>query len=506
MKKQPNIIFILADQHNAKVLGHKGHPDVKTPNLDRLAAEGVRFDNAIAQNPICTPSRMCFISGQYAHNHGYYGLCGPKPALPTVFGHFRRFGYTTAAVGKIHCPEYWVEDDVDYFREVSMCSVGGKPHYEAFLKAHDGLRKWKESSGRPGPYGQCMDGFPSTQPYRESPEGWVVTESLGFMERASQGDQPFMLHVSLPKPHSVYCPSQEFWDLYDTDAIQLPPNADYEMVHKAPNLVKSRRGYDNPNWTICEPHTYEAGRRRKLHGYLGCVSQVDFAVGEILQWLDENDLAEDTIVVYTSDHGDYAAEHGLIEKAPGISSDAITRIPYIWRCPSRFRAGHVSEELVESVDLSQTLCSLAGLEPMKTSEGKDLTPLLEGKHETLHEFSVTEFAWSKSVREGKYRMIYYPRKLFADQYPDGFGELYDLEEDPWEMRNLYFEPEYAERIARMERMLMDWLVTTARPVSALGIDAPTDTWQSRTRFHNTVYLDGKMSPDAFMGLENKNYL
>ena len=90
----PNIVFFLSDQHNAKFLGHKGHPNVKTPNIDRLAAEGVRFDNAITQNPICTPSRVCFLSGQYCHNHGYYGLSGPNPrGLPTVLGHFRRAGY-----------------------------------------------------------------------------------------------------------------------------------------------------------------------------------------------------------------------------------------------------------------------------------------------------------------------------------------------------------------------------------------------------------------------------
>ncbi|RKY64075.1 MAG: hypothetical protein DRP99_02825 [Candidatus Latescibacterota bacterium] len=127
MAKRPNVLFIISDQHNAKVLGHKGHPDVKTPNLDRLAAEGVRFENAITQSPIGTPSRVSFLSGQYPHNHGYYGLSGPRPrGLPTVLGHFRRAGYRTAAVGKIHCPEYWVEDDSDLYLETCEgCSVGG---------------------------------------------------------------------------------------------------------------------------------------------------------------------------------------------------------------------------------------------------------------------------------------------------------------------------------------------------------------------------------------------
>ncbi|MBN1863854.1 MAG: sulfatase-like hydrolase/transferase [Victivallales bacterium] len=504
-EKKPNVVFILSDQHNAKVVQHQGHPDVKTPNLDRLSMEGVRFDAAITQNPICTPSRMCFHSGQYAHNHGYYGLGGPKPPLPTMFGHFRRFGYATAAVGKIHCPEYWIEDDTDFFREVSGCSIGGNPEYRAFLQANDGLQAWEESSGRKGVYGQCMDGFPSKQPYRQTSEGWTVTESINFMSKASDAGNPFFIHVSFPKPHSVYCPAQRFWDLYDTEKIHLPPNADYEMVHKAPNLVASRKGYENLDWVEFEPKTYEAGRKRKLHGYLGCISQVDFAVGEIMEWLDSNGLSENTIIVYSSDHGDFATEHGLIEKAPGISSDAITRIPFIWRCPGRFKSGHVSKEIVETVDVSQTLCSLAGIEPMLTSDGKDITPLLKGENREIHNIGVTEFAWSKSVREGDFRMVYYPLEMFAKEYPDGFGELYDLKNDPWEMTNLYFDPQHQDRIRHMQKKLMDWLVTTTRPVSTLATHV-AGGWQTYTRLHNTVCMDGKISPDQLRELKNNNYL
>ena len=120
MSTRPNILLLFSDQHHAKVLGHKGHPNVLTPHIDQLANEGVRFDNAITQNPICTPSRTCWLSGQYCHNHGYYGLSGPNPGgLPTLFGHLGKYGYRTGAVGKIHCPEYWVEDDVDFFVETT---------------------------------------------------------------------------------------------------------------------------------------------------------------------------------------------------------------------------------------------------------------------------------------------------------------------------------------------------------------------------------------------------
>src|SRR5262249_53739663 len=152
------------------------------------------------------------------------------------------------------------------------------------------------------------------------------------------------------------------------------------------------------------------------------VTQTDHAVGELLAWLDDQGLAGDTIVVYTSDHGEFAGEHGIMEKAPGICSDAVTRIPFIWRWPGRIKAGHVAEEIVETVDFAPTLCALAGLEPLQTADGVVATPLLRGEAGPLHRVGVTEFAWSKSVRRGRYRYVHYPRDMFAAEYPDGFGE------------------------------------------------------------------------------------
>ncbi len=497
MPNQPNVLFIVSDQHNAKVLAHKGHPDVQTPNLDRLAAEGVRFDNAITQNPICTPSRVSFLSGQYCHNHGYYGLLGPRPAgLPTILGHFRRHGYNTGAIGKIHCPEYWVEDDSDYFREVGNCSIGGNAEYQAYLRGKGVWEALKNSGGRRGPYGQCMDGFPSEQTYRDSPEGWCVTEAVGFMQGTHEAGAPFFLHVSLPKPHEVYCPAPEFWEMYDPQRLHLPPNADYDLAEaqKAPNLRRTLEGWRRGDWTAFEPRTYEAGRLRKYRGYLGCVSHVDHAVGELLAFLDASGLAADTVVLYTSDHGDYACEHGIIEKAPGICADAITRVPMLWRWPAHLKAGHVAEELVELVDVPVTLCALAALAPMPTADGKDISHMLAGERRAVRDIAVTEFAWSRSVRKGRYRLVYYPPEQFAEQYPEGFGELYDLENDPWEMRNLYFFPEYADVVAQMERDLLDWLVTTTRPTTVLP-DHKTIGRDWTTRYSNSVLADGKINPD-----------
>jgi arylsulfatase len=500
MNTSPNILFILSDQHNAKVLGHKGHPDVKTPHLDRMAAEGVRFENAITQNPICTPSRVCYLSGQYCHNHGYYGLSGPRPdGLPTILGHFRRRGYTTAAMGKIHCPEYWVEDDCDVFHEVCEgCSIVGlSPEFAKFCQQighDDGMEHWGLPEFGRERGCQSMEGRPGPRPFEHTMEGWLSETAVGFMQKAAGEHQPFICHVSLPRPHQTTSPAPEFWNLYDESNLHLPPNADYDMTLQAPHLKATAEHWRRGDWTLFEPKTFEAGRLRKFHGYLGAVSQVDHAVGQMLDFLRRSGLAENTIVVYSSDHGDYACEHGIMEKAPGICHDAIARVPAIWWWPKHFQAGYAANEIVETVDVSTTLCSLAGLDPLETSDAGE-----------VHRVGVTEFAWSKSIRKGHYRFVYYPREMFIDEYPQGFGELYDLQADPWEMKNLFFETAFQDIIHEMRHELTEWLITTSRPVT-LWPAVPLASSQSRPRYNNFVYADGKTNLNQVWKKATKNYI
>jgi len=507
---QPNVLIIFSDQHNAQCLGAAGHPIVKTPHLDALAAQGVRFRHVICQNPICTPSRVSFHSGQYCHNHGCYGnMGGGLEGLPNTFGHFRRAGYRTASIGKNHCPEYWVEDQTDCFHEVyESCSVGGAPEYAAHLKQR-GLYELRDDGAYPEqkPGQLNVDGRASSLPYEDSVEGWVARQTIVFMDKCRSEGKPFFAFASLPRPHSSYCPSEPFWSMYDGIDLPLPPNTDYDMSLKAPTMRAERAMFERGDWTVFEPRTHEAGRIRKLHGYYGCVSQVDHAAGEMIDWLKRAGLDANTIVLYTSDHGDFVAQHGLMEKAPGICSDAITRVPMIWRWPGRIVEGEVCDELVESVDAANTLCALAGLEPIITCDGHSIEHLLRGEDRPVREIAVTEFPWSRSVRKGKHRFVFYPKQLFAKEFPQGFGELYDIEADPWEMRNLYFEPEYRPMIDEALRDLYAWLVTTTRVRTAMPMARPRDDgWQTHKRFRQVVHGDGKISARNLDQVPNRNYL
>ncbi len=510
----PNILFILSDQHNAKVLGHAGHPDVKTPHLDRLAAQGVRFTAAVCQNPICTPSRVSFLSGQYPHNHGHYGLSGPNPGgLPSIFSHLRRHGYRTAAIGKIHCPEGWVESATDVFHDTCDTSVGGRSKdYESFLRSRGKLEL--EDHIRMPEFGargtQSMEGRVSPLSFEESQEGWTTDQSIAFMRSSAEARQPFVIQASLPRPHQCTAPSEPFWSMYDGRGLTLPPNADDDLRagKQAPHLIAAAARWRRGAWALIEPKTFEAARRRKLQGYLGAVSQVDHAVGRLLEFLRSSGLEENTIVVYSSDHGDYACEHGIMEKAPGIGHDAITRVPFLWRWPGRFKAGHVVSDVVETIDLSTTLCALAGVEPMATSDGADLSTMLSGGAGDPQRLGLTEFAWSKSIRQGHWRMVWYPRAMFPAEYPDGFGELYDLSSDPWERNNLYFEPAHQVKVRSLRHELLDWLVRTSRPVTSLevcnGAQPPRPDMQRGYRAWTNA--DGKISPSDLQQKAGNHYL
>lgn len=428
-----NVLEIISDQHHAGCLGVAGHPQAITPNLDRLAREGVRFTGAYTQNPICTPSRVSVLSGQYCHNHGYYGLSGPRPdKLPSFLGHFRAHGYRTAGIGKLHTPNVprdWVFDDCDFYRE--CYEYGPTSENSAFYAYLEklGLREKEDSIVLPEfPGSHHHDARPSWLPFEHCVEGWCVSEAIRFMEEC--GHRPFAMQVSLPRPHQAFTPDRRFWEMYPAD-LDLPATLNLDPAHRPPHYRALYEWYHRGEGLI-EPKDFANWSPRVWRGYLACVTQVDYAVGLLLDYLERTGKAANTIVIYHSDHGGYHGIHGLPEKAPGICSDAVCRIPMIWRVPGI--APRVSDRLVENVDLAATLPALCGLPAMETVDGRDITGLLRDDR-PVREVAVTENPWSKSIRWDRWRYVHYHPEIFGAET----GELYDLVSDPDETRNLFAE-------------------------------------------------------------------
>lgn len=505
--RRPNILFIMSDQHNARCLGHAGHPDVTTPALDRLAGDGVRFTNAFAQSPICTPSRVSFLSGQYCHNHGFYGLSDPRapgppgPAnLPSLFSHAKVAGYRTGVIGKTHTPRDWLEPYLDTLRDcVGFLAPDG---YAEYL-ATNGLTSQRDDRVLPAHFakhgnrkGQGLDAQVSTLPLEHSVEQWCAAEGRRFI--TSDDDRPWLVWVSFPRPHQVWTPSEPFWHMYSEDSVTLPPNADDPLTGKPPHHRASQEAKGPEGDWYADPATFEAGRRRVLRGYFGLISQTDHAIGQLLDLLDERDLSRDTIVVYSADHGDFAGEHGMIEKAPGISYDAITRVPFIMSWPGRLPAGRVHDELVETIDLFPTLSSLVGLPPLTSWDGTDLSALVSGRAVPPPRRAVfTECPWSKAIRTPEWKYVHYPTGFFPEDEGD-VGELYHLTDDPWEVTNLYHQAEHRDVAERLRRELLDWLITTQRIRTTLP--AAHGTWNDTRHFDDDV-----VPPAAVQHLADQGY-
>lgn len=467
--KQYNVLMVLADQHNASQLGAAGHSQAITPNFDRFSEQGVRFTNAFTQNTICTPSRVSVLSGQYCHNHGYYGLSGPiKPGLSNLFRHFKSAGYRTAGYGKLHLPDAprnWVADDVDFFGDTyeSEDGVIGESKFLSYLEER-GLRSLEDSWHNAEEYGPgtiSHDAMPSKLPYEHTQEMWCADRAMEFMQES--GDTPFFIQVAFQKPHHPLLPNRKFWDMYPED-IELPPTTMMEPTGRPPHFRAGWDRFQDRKWDYGgENDTPQKGARRAWRGTLACVTQIDDVFGRLLDYLDESGKADDTIVIYSSDHGGYHGIHGIEEKAPGICSDAVCRIPMIWRVPGVTPPNVVSDALVEAVDMAATLPSLCGIAPMECVDGKNLGELLAEPESgsSPHACAVTENVYAKSIRWDRWRMVYYPDDMFGET----FGELYDMAADPEERTNLYTDPEFEHVVAHGMRRLTDWLVTTTRIVT-----------------------------------------
>jgi len=449
---RPNILILYSDQLNARCLSCAGHPDAKTPHLDALAASGVRFSNAFVQNSICTPSRMSFLCGLYPSTHGYYGLYGREPAesLTSLFRYFGRHGYRTGALGKLHTPRYWIERDCQFVYD----------EFIEFPKYLEGAGLYESNDNRR--FTGWKDGEASALPLEHSCEAALAKQTVRFIENLGEpGDRgdseaPWLAWVSFSRPHSPITPSEPYASMYDPEELTLPPSANPEACTGQAKWSRAILGSDK----AAPP---EPLLRRVLAAYLGVTSQTDWGVGRIMQHLEQTGRIENTIVVFATDHGDYAGEFGLWSKTGGIRSSAITRTPLIVSSPGRVERDVATDEMAESVDVFPTLCELAGVEVPNHLQGLSLAPLLGPRPQAVRDSALTENALRKALTTKRWRYL-----LNIEGEPD---ELYDREADPWEMHNLANSPDHADVLSGLRRTLLQRLAAARRPVTSFDAAA-----------------------------------
>ena len=448
MSDRPNILFLMSDQHRADCTSLAGHPSIETPHLDRLAREGWSTSAAYCQNPVCTPSRMCFLTGTYASTHGYFGLYGREPTTDwtSLIAWCRAQGYRTGVLGKLHTPRYWLERHADFVYDEFL-------EYPSYL---EGLGLHQHNDSRFGFYERERFG-PSAIPLEHSCEMALARRFLdNQMEPKDRRDDalPWAAWVSFSRPHQPWTPSEPFAARNPPEAIELDePGPVY-----GPAMQARQAAYAE------DPEQL----RRAMAAYHGVVEQVDRGIGEILALLEERGLLDDTIIVYSSDHSEYAGRHGLMEKKGGIAWDCTTRIPFIIRHPPSVGRDVQSDCLVESIDLFPTLCELAGLAVPDVCQGRSLRPVLDGRAQQIREDCLTENPLSKALCTGRYR--------YVTGAGGGNDLLFDLHEDPREHRNLAGDPDFASLEKSLCRRLLDRVAAARRPVTILNPHPTGNIW------------------------------
>ncbi len=477
MAKRPNILVLMTDQQKATAIRLYGNPDVPTPALERLAARGVRYDQCYTPHPLCVPARVSFWTGRYPHRHG---ARTNEILMPPEEHHFARglheAGYTLALFGKDHC---FRPADQALFAHRYVFSHQG-PDDTASEEEVAAVR-WIRS-GAPGLEGDApgidptVYGRPRINPYpaEACPTAILARRAVRFLE-AQTGDRPFCAWVSFPDPHEPYQCPLPYAALHPPERLTLPPWRDGEADAAMERTRVFRRLFGSDRLS-------EAQIRLTLSVYYGMIRFVDDAVGRILAALDRRGLTEDTIVVFCSDHGDYAGEHRAAVKS-GAFYDCLTRVPLLLSWPGHLPEGATDTHLVSLLDVLPTCLGLAGVPAPAGIDGRplpgvgddpprdavfaeygaggprlrlaDLPRLLAGPWPgplPLLRWREAE-GHPRMVRMGQYKYVYDPA--------DETDELYDLGADPWELTNRARDPAYAAVRGRLRDRLLDWAIRTA---------------------------------------------
>lgn len=470
--RRPNVLFLFSDQHNAEAMGCAGHPIVRTPRLDQLAAEGVRFDRAYCQDAICVPSRTSLMTGLYPRTTGcLYNSNRPidqEQYAPLQYV-LRAAGYRTGCFGKRHLPNDYMSGGWD--RTATVISPKQDPSDENY-------EEWIEQRGllaahlrdKQGSMQADMGCLISDVPPDDRLEAYVARKSIEFIRECDKDDAPFFCWAAFHGPHQPYTPPKRWADLYPVPSIPMPESWD-QPVDDLPPEMQAWRRRKTPPWNLAKAAEQPDLYRRYAACYYAQCTEIDHYMGAILDELDELGLRDDTIVIYASDHGDFVGRHGMIEKCAlghNVYEETL-RVPLIISWPDRFPTGVVRDDLVELVDVYPTLVDLLDLNRSADAPalaGRSLVPALKKGTPVGRDYAFSE-NWSQATVIGpRYKLgvwietcsvPFYQRRDYRDAFPD---MLFDREADPLEQVNLIGRPEYAEVEAELRAALDDWMDRT----------------------------------------------
>lgn len=483
--KQPNILFITSDQQHWSTIG-AFNSEIYTPNLDRLVREGTTFNRAYCPNPTCTPSRSSIITGMYPSQHGAWTLGTKLQEDRHVVGDdFQQAGYRTSLIGKGHfqplrstdeypsIEAYPTLQDLNFWREfhgpfygfdtvelarnhTNEAHVG--QHYAIWME-ENGLTNWRDYFLPPTGNMNPNETYKWQLPEKYHYNNWIAERSNAMLEEYKNKDENFFLWASFFDPHPEYLVPEPWASMYDPDKLTIPSITPGEHDKNPPHFGKTQEyvpdfsdlyesGYGIHGYR--SHHYYEYGSKFKLTDrdkkkivstYYGMVSMLDKYIGKILNKLDELGLTENTIVVFTSDHGHLFGQHGMQAKG-GFHYEDLIKLPFIVRYPNHVPAGRVSSDMQSLVDLAPTFLSLCNISIPHFMTGVDQSNVWTGQEKKARDHVICEFRHEattihqKTYVDERYKLTVY--------YNHEYGELFDLQTDPMEKDNLWSNPGYAD--------------------------------------------------------------
>jgi len=476
MSNRPNILFICTDQQRGDSLGCTGASWAVTPNLDRLAANGALFENCYVQNPLCSPSRASLFTGKYPANHGLYANGVPLPEGQHMFTRtLADAGYDCGMIGKQHlspCDTWRTEPRQNDGYRVFEWAHG--PNHRALENDfHRWLRKAQpavyqqifpdsganeniELSNR-ARTGTPIDHVPKEAHYSH----WVAERAVDFITLNRAASEPFFLATNFFDPHHSFGAPQEFRDMIDADAIPAPNTRPDELDGKpAIHRTLSEKSYSGTSPGFQD---YTAAEIKEIRAqYWAMIALIDYEVGRILTALEQSEQLENTLVIFSSDHGEMLGNHQQLLKGPQLYDD-LCRVPLIAHWPSQIRAGQRITNPVQWIDLSATILDASGCGKGSGVQGQTLLPMMQGEVVDFRPWAMCEYRYSgfhtdplimtTMLRHGDWKLIIWHGAPACGNTRD--GELYNLSDDPGELHNLYHALEHADQRRMMKMRMLD---------------------------------------------------
>lgn len=450
-----NVVFITTDQQRRDACGCYGNDRIKTPNIDRLASEGIRFTNAYCDSPLCAPSRASYISGRQVYKHGAFShkVNGKSSGYPnngsiqyteTLGTMHRKAGYKTAAIGKLHVHGETRLIDLGFdVRKHRFYTYNYEDYNNSIGESN--VKKYLNDKGRDCrlKYNESLSKVELTAAQMQ--DTLTTDSSIEFIKQNK--DKPFFIHVGLEKPHPAWTTQEKFLSLYDPEDMIVPDNRYdwWENGHKFPFF--SDKGYD-PRQK--EQFTDES-IQRCIAAYYACVSEADNNVGRLLDTLDDENIRDNTIVIFSTDHGDNLFEHGLTQKH--CFYEGAVGIPLIVSLPNKLSQNTVCDQLVTLIDIMPTLAEINDIAIPEDIDGSSLLPYINGLNDDermifseIHVPNEDNNMSGRMVRYKQWKYIY---------YIDDTELMFNLKDDPTEMKNVAANSEYKEIKALLKTHTLD---------------------------------------------------